>query len=132
MGCLNKSFQHLRTAPADKTSEKQSRTQNHSAKEIQAEDQDDELRQLINTKRQRINFPAATAEKHWDDLDSKIVLKLNSLIGDRHWNTNLPLSVKSSTKLVLKPLVPSNTNPKVYQEEAEGNVKWIRCSKRGT
>ncbi|GFS09621.1 reverse transcriptase [Elysia marginata] len=40
MGCLNKSFQQQRTALADKTSENQSRAQNHSAKEIQAEDQD--------------------------------------------------------------------------------------------
>ncbi|GFR81280.1 reverse transcriptase, partial [Elysia marginata] len=82
MGCLNKSFQQQRTALADKTSENQSRAQNHSAKEIQAEDQDEELRQLINAKRQKINFPAATAVEQWEDLDSKIVLKLDSLIGD--------------------------------------------------
>ncbi|GFR86106.1 reverse transcriptase [Elysia marginata] len=65
MGCLNKSFQQQRTALADKTSENQSRAQNHSAKEIQAEDQDEELRQLINAKRQKINFPAATAVEQW-------------------------------------------------------------------
>ncbi|GFR87272.1 reverse transcriptase [Elysia marginata] len=82
MGCLNKSFQQQRTALADKTSENQSRAQNHSAKEIQAEDQDEELRQLINAKRQKINFPAATAVEQWEDLDSKIVLKLDSLIRD--------------------------------------------------
>ncbi|GFR94756.1 reverse transcriptase [Elysia marginata] len=40
MGCLNKSFQQQRTALADKTSENQIRAQNHSAKEIQAEDQE--------------------------------------------------------------------------------------------
>ncbi|GFS19837.1 reverse transcriptase [Elysia marginata] len=82
MGCLNKSFQQQRTALADKTWENQSRAQNHSAKEIQAEDQDEEIRQLINAKRQKINFPAATAVEQWEDLDSKIVLKLDSLIGD--------------------------------------------------
>ncbi|GFR82829.1 reverse transcriptase [Elysia marginata] len=82
MGCLNKSFPQQRTALADKTSENQSRAQNHSAKEIQAEDQDVELRQLINAKPQKINFPAATAVEQWEDLDSKIVLKLDSLIGD--------------------------------------------------
>ncbi|GFS05616.1 reverse transcriptase [Elysia marginata] len=63
-----------RTALADKTSENQSRAQNHSAKEIQAEDQ--ELRQFINAKRQKINFPAAAAVEQWEDL------KLDSLIGD--------------------------------------------------
>ncbi|GFR82376.1 reverse transcriptase [Elysia marginata] len=82
MGCLNKSFQQQRTALADKTSENQSRAQNHSAKEIQAEDQDEELRQLINIWRQRINFPVANADKKWGDLDSKKVLKLDCLIGD--------------------------------------------------
>ncbi|GFR89238.1 reverse transcriptase [Elysia marginata] len=80
--CLNESFQQQRTALVDKTSENQSRVQNYSAKEIQAEDQDDELRQLINAKRKRINFPAATAEKQWEYLDSKIVLRLDSLFGD--------------------------------------------------
>ncbi|GFS24346.1 reverse transcriptase [Elysia marginata] len=59
-----------------------SRAQNHNAKEIQAEDQDDELQHLINAQRQRINFPVATAVEQWEDLDSKIVLKLDSLIGD--------------------------------------------------
>ncbi|GFR85033.1 reverse transcriptase [Elysia marginata] len=44
--------------------------------------EDQELRQLINAKRQKINFPAATAVEQWEDLDSKIVLKLDSLIGD--------------------------------------------------
>ena len=82
MGCLNTPSQQQRTALADKTSENQSQVQNHSAEEIQAEDQDEELRQLINAKRPRINFPAATADKQWEDLDSKIVLKLDSLIGD--------------------------------------------------
>ncbi|GFR67560.1 hypothetical protein ElyMa_003709400 [Elysia marginata] len=48
MGYLNKSFQQQRTALADMTSENQSRAQNHSAEEIQVEDQDEELRQLIN------------------------------------------------------------------------------------
>ncbi|GFR69933.1 reverse transcriptase, partial [Elysia marginata] len=71
-----------RTALADKTSKNQSWVKNCSVKEIQAEDQDDELRQLINAKRQMINFPSAIAEKQWEDLDSKLVLKLDSLIGD--------------------------------------------------
>ncbi|GFR97670.1 reverse transcriptase [Elysia marginata] len=66
----------------DKTSKNQSWVKNCSVKEIQAEDQDDELRQLINAKRQMINFPAATAEKQWEYLDSKIILKLDSLVGD--------------------------------------------------
>ncbi|GFR76296.1 reverse transcriptase [Elysia marginata] len=81
MGCLIKLFQQQRNALADKTSENQSRVQNYSAKKIQAEDQDHELRQLINAKRLRINFSAATAEKQWEYLDSKIVLKLDSFVG---------------------------------------------------
>ncbi|GFS07705.1 reverse transcriptase [Elysia marginata] len=96
MGCLNKSFQQQRTALADKTSENQSRAQNHSAKEIQAEDQDEELRQLINAKRQKTNFPAATAVEQWEDLDSKIVLKLDSLIGDSTLEHKLATSVMAT------------------------------------
>ncbi|GFR87598.1 reverse transcriptase [Elysia marginata] len=68
MGCLSKSLQQQCTALADKTWENQSRIRNHSTKEIQAEDQDEELRQLINTKRQGIDFPAATAENAWNSI----------------------------------------------------------------
>ncbi|GFN82186.1 polyprotein [Plakobranchus ocellatus] len=41
MGCLSRSSQQQRTAIADKTLENQSQVQNHSAKEIQAENRDD-------------------------------------------------------------------------------------------
>ncbi|GFO36628.1 reverse transcriptase [Plakobranchus ocellatus] len=43
MGCLSKSSQQQRTDVADKTLENQSQVQNHSAKEIQAENPDDVL-----------------------------------------------------------------------------------------
>ena len=68
-------------AQAGKTSENQSQVQNHSAEEIHAEESDEELRQLINAKRQKINFPPASAKEQWEALDSKIVLQLDKLIG---------------------------------------------------
>ncbi|GFN99521.1 reverse transcriptase [Plakobranchus ocellatus] len=55
--------------------------QNNSAKEIQAENRDDVLRHPSNNKRQKINFPPASSGKQWEDLDSKIVLKIDSLLG---------------------------------------------------
>ena len=42
---------------------------------------DEEFRQLINAKRQKINFPPASAKEQWEALDSKIVLQLDKLIG---------------------------------------------------
>ena len=77
MGSLNASTnQQQRSAEAGKTSENQS----HSAEEIHAEVSDEELRQLINIKRQ-INFPPASAKEQWEALNSKIVLQLDKLIG---------------------------------------------------
>ena len=82
MGCLNASSnQQQRTAQADKTSENQSQVQYHSAEEIHAEEFDEEFRQLINAKRQKINFPPASAKEQWEALNSKIVLQLDKLIG---------------------------------------------------
>ena len=68
-------------AQTDQTSENQSQVQNHSAEDIHAEDKDKEFRQLINAKRQRINFPPARAEDQWESLDSSLVLQLDKLIG---------------------------------------------------
>ena len=82
MGCLNASTnQQQRTAQAGKTSENQSQVQNHSAEEIHAEESDEEFRQLINVKRQKINFPPASAKEQWEALDSKITLQLDKLVG---------------------------------------------------
>ena len=82
MGCLNASKnQQQRTAQAGKTLENQSQVQNHSAEEIHAEESDEEFQQLINAKRQKINFPPASAKEQWEVLDSKIVLQLDKLIG---------------------------------------------------
>ena len=55
--------------------------QNHSAEEIHADESDEEFRQLINAKRQRIDFPPARAENQWESLDSSLVLQLDKLIG---------------------------------------------------
>ncbi|GFN73755.1 reverse transcriptase [Plakobranchus ocellatus] len=81
MGCLSMSSQQQRTAIADKTLENQSQVQNHSAKEIQAENRNDVLRHPSSDKRHKINFPPASSGKQWEDLDSKIVLKIDSLLG---------------------------------------------------
>ncbi|GFO23739.1 reverse transcriptase [Plakobranchus ocellatus] len=70
-----------RTAIADKTLENQSQVQNHSAKKIQAENRDDILRHCSSDKRQKINFPLASSGKQWEDLDSILVLKIESLLG---------------------------------------------------
>ncbi|GFO08995.1 reverse transcriptase [Plakobranchus ocellatus] len=81
MGCLSMSSQQQRTAIADKTLENQSQAQNNSAKEIQAENRDDVLRHPSSDKRQQINFPPKSSGKQWEDLDSNIVLKIDSLLG---------------------------------------------------
>ncbi|GFN94043.1 reverse transcriptase [Plakobranchus ocellatus] len=65
----------------DKTLENQSQVQNHSDKEILAENRNDVLRHPSSDKRQKINFPPASSGKQLEDLDSKIVLKIDSLIG---------------------------------------------------
>ncbi|GFN92197.1 LOW QUALITY PROTEIN: reverse transcriptase [Plakobranchus ocellatus] len=63
MGCLRMSPQQQRTAVADKTLENQSQVQNHSDKEIQAENRDDVLRHPSSDKRHKINFPPAKREE---------------------------------------------------------------------
>ena len=81
MGCLNAStIQQQCTTQADQKSENQSQVQNHIDEEIHAEESDEEFRQLINAKRQRINIPSARAEDQWETLDIRIVLKLDKLI----------------------------------------------------
>ncbi|GFO31679.1 reverse transcriptase [Plakobranchus ocellatus] len=81
MGCLSVSSQQQLPVVADETLENQREVQNHSAKEIQAENRDNVLRQPSSYKRQKINFPPARSRKQWEDLDSKIVLKIDSLLG---------------------------------------------------
>ncbi|GFN92758.1 reverse transcriptase [Plakobranchus ocellatus] len=60
--------------------QRRGQVQNHSAKEIQAENRDDILRHPSD-KRHKINFPPTSSGKQWEDLDSKIVLKIDSLLG---------------------------------------------------
>ncbi|GFN86433.1 reverse transcriptase [Plakobranchus ocellatus] len=78
------SSQQQRTAVADKTLENQSQVQSHSAKEIQAENRDDVLRHSSSDKRQKINFSPASSGKQWEDLESKIVFKIESLLDEKH------------------------------------------------
>ncbi|GFO38860.1 reverse transcriptase [Plakobranchus ocellatus] len=80
MGCLSMSSQQQRTAIADKTFEDQSQVPSHSAKEIQAESRDDVPRHPSSDKRHKINFPPASSGKQCEDLDSKTVLKIDSLL----------------------------------------------------
>ncbi|GFN87087.1 reverse transcriptase [Plakobranchus ocellatus] len=63
------------------SSDSSSMVQYHSAEEIQAENQDDVARHPSSDKRHKINFPPASSGKQWEDLDSKIVLKIDSLLG---------------------------------------------------
>ena len=82
MKCLDDpQNQQQRSAQVDKTLENQSLVQNHSAEENHAVDSDEEFRQLLNEKSQKIQFPPASAEQQWEDLDSTIVQKLDKLIG---------------------------------------------------
>ena len=125
-----KSENFLRTAQAGKTSENQSQVQIHSAEKIHTAESDEEFRQLINAKRQRICFPPASKKEQWEALDSKIVLQLDKLIGRALWSTNLPLSVTFSTRYVL---TPSGLNISKLQEnlrKVEGNVRWKPCESR--
>ena len=131
MGCLNASTnQQQRTAQAGKTSENQSQVQNHSFEEIHAEDSDEEFRKLINAKRQKINFPPASAKEQWESLDSKIVLNWTSSSGRALWKTNLPLSVTLSTRHVLTPSGLNNIKPEENLRKVEGNVRWKPCESR--
>ena len=121
MGCLNASTnQQQRTAQAGKTPENQSQVQNHSA-----EESDEEFRQLIKAKRQRINFPPASAKEQWEALDN-----WTSSSGRALWSTNLPLSVTLSTRHVLTPSGLNNIKPKENLRKIEGSVRWKPCESR--
>ncbi|GFO24433.1 reverse transcriptase [Plakobranchus ocellatus] len=54
---------------------------NERANEIQAENRDDVLIHPRRDKRHKINFPPASSGKQWEDLESNIVLKIDSLLG---------------------------------------------------
>ena len=82
MRCMSSSMNHeQRTASADKTSEDQGQVENHSAEDIQAYGTDEELVNLVDAKRQRIKFPPATEKHMWESLESRIIHKLDKLIG---------------------------------------------------
>ena len=70
-----------RSAPADKTSDDQGQDKNHSATDIQALTEDDELVQALEAKREKLSLPPANAKDLWEELDIRIVAKLNTLIG---------------------------------------------------
>ena len=82
-GCMN-SMMNLQQRPAsaaDKTSENQGQDSNHSAKDIHADDSDEEFVQALDAKRQKLNLPPASAKMDWEKLDEKIVHQLDTLIG---------------------------------------------------
>ena len=70
-----------RSAPADKTSDDQGQDKNHSATDIQALTEDEELVQALEAKREKLSLPPANAKGLWEELDNTIVAKLNALIG---------------------------------------------------
>ncbi|GFO17817.1 reverse transcriptase [Plakobranchus ocellatus] len=71
----------LRNSGCNTEGVSKSLVQKHSAKEIQAENRGDVLRHPSSDKHQMINFPPASSGKKWEDLVSKIVLNLDSLLG---------------------------------------------------
>ena len=70
-----------RTASADKTSENQGQDVNHSAKDIHAVGSDEEFAQALDAMRQKLNLRRSNATDDWDELDHKIVQRLDALIG---------------------------------------------------
>ena len=82
MGCMNTLLsEQQRSAQADKTSEDQGQDKNHSATDIHAQTEDEELVQAHEAKREKLSLPPAKAKDQWEELDIRIVTKLNTLIG---------------------------------------------------
>ena len=125
ISCLNASTnQRQRNAQAGKTSENQSQVQNHSAGEIHAEESDEEFRQLINAKRQKIKFPISKRKRTKESSR----YQNSPTTGQAHrgaralWSTNLPLSVTLSTRHVLLPSGLNNIKPQEKLRKVEGNA----------
>ena len=70
-----------RSASADKTLEDQGQDANHSAADIQAFTSDEEFVQALDAKREKLNLPPSNARDEWEQLDRKLVQKLDALIG---------------------------------------------------
>ena len=70
-----------RSASADKTSEDQGQDKNHSATDIHALTDDEELVQALEAKREKLSLPPANAKDLWEELDNQIVAKLDALLG---------------------------------------------------
>ncbi|GFO05636.1 reverse transcriptase [Plakobranchus ocellatus] len=75
----NSKDQQQHSAETDKTLENQGQVQNHSAEEIHASDPDEAFLQFLDAKSQKTQFLPANAVKQWEEMDSKIVLKLDEL-----------------------------------------------------
>ena len=85
IGCLNAStIYQNRTAQADQTKARVKAT---------------ELRKstMSNAKRQKINFPSASAENQWVALDGKTVLQMDKYIGKSTLEHTLSIFGRSST-----------------------------------
>ncbi|GFO37206.1 reverse transcriptase [Plakobranchus ocellatus] len=66
MKCLdNPKNRQQRSTQADETSENKGQVQNHSAEEIHASDPDEEFRQILCAKSQKIQFPPTSAVEQW-------------------------------------------------------------------
>ena len=115
--------QQQRTAQAGKTSENQSQVQNHSAEEIHAEESGEEFRQLINAKRQKINFPPASAKEQWEALDSKIILQMHKPIGKSTLEHKLTTFGDIIYQTCINTFGPNNIKSKENLRKVEGNVR---------
>ena len=82
MGCLSSlSSQEQRSDASDKTLDDQSQVNNHSAADTHAPILNRELGEAENSRREKLNLPPANAKDLWEELDEKIVSKLNNSLG---------------------------------------------------
>ena len=82
MGCLSSlSSQEQRSDASDKTLDDQSQVNNHSAADTHAPILNRELGEAENSRREKLNLPPANAKDLWEELDEKIVNKLNNSLG---------------------------------------------------
>ena len=75
--CLSK---QQRSATADKTSENQGQDENHSAEDIHAFGSDEDFVQALEARREKLHLPPSSAKQAWEQLEERIVAKLDTLL----------------------------------------------------
>ncbi|GFO39785.1 reverse transcriptase, partial [Plakobranchus ocellatus] len=82
------------------------------------ENRDDILRHPSSDKRHKINFPPASSGKQWEDLDSKIVFKIDSLLGKSTLEHKLATFGDIVYQTCLDTFGTRNTKPNAHHREA--------------